>query len=310
MQEQEKNKKFHKAKKSLGQNFLKSVLALNEIIKAGEVKEGDIILEIGPGKGALTEKILEAGGIVFAVEKDKDLINLLQEKFQKYIENKRFFLVEGDILEIDMSVFQNKNFSKSLEKETKNNFLRGPRFSSLNARPDHPKKFFSFPYKLIANIPYNITGAILKKFLTEENKPERMVLMIQNEVAQRIVARDKKESLLSISIKAYGEPKIVMKVSKRYFSPSPKVDSAIISIKNISDKLFTINKIDQEKFWEILHLGFGHKRKVLLSNLKNSNLEIDFEKIFQKNNIKDKARAEELNINDWINILKDINTQN
>ncbi len=101
-----------------------------------------------------------------------------------------------------------------------------------------------------------------------------------------------------------------MKVSKRYFSPSPKVDSAIISIKNISDKLFTTNKIDQEKFWEILHLGFGHKRKVLLSNLKNSNLEIDFEKIFQKNNIKDKARAEELNINDWINILKDINTQN
>lgn len=300
-------KKPHKAKKSLGQNFLKSILALNKIVEAGEISENDVILEIGPGKGALTEKLLEKGCNVIAIEKDRDLIQVLQEKFQKEIENKRLFLIENDILELNL-------------KETESSFLSGPQFSSLTARPDHEKKLFLFPYKIIANIPYNITGAILKKFLTEENQPERMVLMVQNEVAQRIVARDGKESILSVSVKAYGEPKIIMKVAKRYFSPAPKVDSAIILIKNISRKLFIENNIDENLFWEVIHAGFAHKRKMLISNLKEfyvkqnsikglTENQIQWNEIFKKNNINEKARAEELNISDWINILKDINTQ-
>jgi len=300
-------KKPHKAKKSLGQNFLKSILALNKIVEAGEVNENDTILEIGPGKGALTEKLLEKGCKVVAIEKDGDLIQVLQEKFQKEIENKRFFLIENDILELNL-------------KETESSFLSGPRFSSLTSRPDHEKKLFLFPYKIIANIPYNITGAILKKFLTEENQPERMVLMVQNEVATRIVARDGKESILSVSVKAYGEPKIVMKVAKRYFSPAPKVDSAVILIKNISRKLFIDNNIEEKLFWEVIHAGFAHKRKMLISNLKEfyvkQNKDIgltenqtQWSEIFKKNNLNEKARAEELNISDWINILKDINTQ-
>lgn len=277
-------KKPHKAKKSLGQNFLKSILALNKIVEAGEITQNDIILEIGPGKGALTEKLLEKAGKVIAIEKDRDLIQVLQEKFQKEIKNKRFFLIENDILEFN------------------------------------PRDALGLGYKIIANIPYNITGAILKKFLTEENQPERMVLMVQNEVAQRIVARDGKESILSVSVKAYGEPKIVMKVAKRYFSPAPKVDSAVILIKNISRKLFIENNIDENLFWEVIHAGFAHKRKMLISNLKDfydkQNLvkgltenQTQWSEIFIKNNLNDKARAEELNISDWINILKDINTQ-
>ena len=277
-------KKPHKAKKSLGQNFLKSILALNKIVEAGEITQNDIILEIGPGKGALTEKLLEKAGKVIAIEKDRDLIQVLQEKFQKEIKNKRFFLIENDILEFN------------------------------------PRDALGLGYKIIANIPYNITGAILKKFLTEENQPERMVLMVQNEVAQRIVARDGKESILSVSVKAYGEPKIVMTVAKRYFSPAPKVDSAVILIKNISRKLFIENNIDENLFWEVIHAGFAHKRKMLISNLKDfydkQNLvkgltenQTQWSEIFIKNNLNDKARAEELNISDWINILKDINTQ-
>ncbi|MEK7113685.1 MAG: 16S rRNA (adenine(1518)-N(6)/adenine(1519)-N(6))-dimethyltransferase RsmA, partial [Patescibacteria group bacterium] len=192
---------IHRAKKSLGQNFLKSISALNKIVAAGELFPRDMVLEIGPGKGALTEKLLEKAGQVIAIEKDKVLFEFLSEKFKEEIKNKKLILREDDILEFDASQF---------------------------------KKF-----KIIANIPYNITGAILKKFLTAENQPEMMVLMVQNEVAKRIVARDGRESLLSISVKAYGEPKIIEKVPARYFSPAPKVDSAVIAIKNISRKVFT-----------------------------------------------------------------------
>ncbi len=300
---QKEKTKFHKAKKSLGQNFLKSVLAINKIIEAGEIKKDDIILEIGPGKGVLTEKLLEKTSKVIAVEKDKDLIEILSEKFKEEIKNGKLILLNKDILEI--LVNEELNLFK---KETESNFLRGTRISSLNARPDHHKKFFPLlSYKIIANIPYNITGAILEKFLTEEHKPERMVLMVQKEVAERIVAKDKKESLLSISVKLYGNPTIIMKVPKRYFSPSPKVDSAVILISDISNQKLEENKIDEKNFWEILHRGFAHKRKILLSNLKKNNSKIDFLSIFEKNKIKDKARAEELSLANWISIIKDIN---
>ncbi len=279
---------IHKAKKSLGQNFLKSVPALNKIVEAGEISKEDIILEIGPGKGALTEKLLEKAECVIAVEADRDLFEFLKIKFEKEIKDKKLILINGDILEE-----AEKIFSQVLGS-------RGPL-----PPPDHSKKH-SLPlpsiYKIIANIPYNITGAILKKFLTEENQPERMVLMVQNEVAKRIVARDDKESILSISVKAYGDPKIVLKVPARYFSPAPKVDSAIISIKNISRKVFTENKIDEELFWEIIHAGFAHKRKKLSSNLKKLQ---KYDNLTSINTLKNK-RAEELNLEDWISLSKEI----
>ena len=183
---------IHKAKKSLGQNFLKSQPALNKMCEEGEVNEKDIILEIGPGKGALTEKLLEKSLQVIAIEKDYDLIAILEEKFQEEIKNKKLILLNEDILDFDpISYFKNKN------------------------------------YKIIANIPYNITGAIFKKFLSSIKQPEKMVLLVQKEVAERIVARDGKESILSLSVKAYGVARYVMKVSKRFFSPSPKVSRFI-----------------------------------------------------------------------------------
>ncbi|MFA6520123.1 MAG: 16S rRNA (adenine(1518)-N(6)/adenine(1519)-N(6))-dimethyltransferase RsmA [Candidatus Paceibacterota bacterium] len=254
-----------RAKKSLGQNFLKSEMALHKIIEAGEVTPRDVILEIGPGKGALTSKLLEKAGKVIAVEKDRELFDLLKTKFEKEISSGKLNLINDDILKFNTS-------AQSL----------GPR-----------------AYKIIANIPYNITGAILKKFLTAENQPSLMVLMVQNEVAQRIVTRDGKESILSISVKAYGEPKMVMKVGKRYFSPAPKVDSAIISIKNISRQFFEKNNINEGNFWEIIRAGFAHKRKKLSSNLK----------ILQKNEkfglLEDlgNKRAEDLALSDWIPLV-------
>lgn len=251
---------LHRAKKSLGQNFLKSALALKKIVEAGELDKDDVTLEIGPGRGALTEKLLEVGARVIAVEKDSELFEILKTKFAPEVASGSLVLVHDDILE-----FQD---------------------SAYGLKPS--------AYKIIANIPYNITGAILKKFLTEQNQPERMILMVQHEVAKRIVAGDKKESILSISVKAYGEPKMVMKVPARYFSPAPKVDSAVIAIKNISRKNFK-NKESEEKFWEIVKKGFAHKRKKLSGNLKGVASDEVLINFGQK-------RAEDLSLVDWIHI--------
>ncbi len=263
---------FARAKKALGQNFLKSETALRQIIEAGEIKKDDTILEIGPGRGALTEKILTSGCQLIAVEKDRELYELLRIKFEKEITSGQLKLIQDDILK-----------------------------SNLESYKLAPKN-----YKLLANIPYNITGAILKKFLTEKNQPETMVLMVQHEVAQRITGNGpayakasagKKESILSISVKAYGEPKMIAKVDKRYFKPTPKVNSAIISIKNISRKNFKENNVNEEKFWEIVRAGFAHKRKKLSSNLKD---------VCQGSTLTlfENKRAEDLTLLDWISLAK------
>jgi len=260
---------FTRAKKSLGQNFLKSEMALKKIIETGEIKPDDIILEIGPGKGKLTEKLLEKAELVIAVEKDRELFEFLKIKFEKEITEKKLFLIREDILKFEITKLTRQDLAS---------------------------------YKIIANIPYNITGAILKKFLTEKNQPSLMILMLQHEVAQRIIATPRhgvvngKESILSISVKAYGEPKMIMKVPARYFSPVPKVDSAIISIKNISRKIFEKNDINEKKFWEIVKTGFAHKRKKLSSNLKYIGSSY-IESLGNK-------RAEKLSLSDWILLAK------
>ncbi|MFC1625301.1 ribosomal RNA small subunit methyltransferase A, partial [Patescibacteria group bacterium] len=146
-------------------------------------------------------------------------------------------------------------------------------------------------YKIVANIPYYITSHFLRQFLTTENQPSMMVLMIQKEVAKRIIAQDKKESILSISVKAYGQPKIIKTVPAKFFSPRPKVDSAIIKIDNISKKFF--ENIKEEEFFEMVKKGFAHKRKVLRNNLKIPS------EALKKCNLPEKARAEELGLENW-----------
>ncbi len=260
---------FHKPKKSLGQNFLKSGKALLKICEAGSLSRNDVVLEIGPGKGALTQKLLEQGVKVLAVEKDDSLVAILEEKFQKEIKTKQLILFRDDIL----------NFK--LPKNLKD-------------------------YKIIANIPYNITGAIFKKFLEQERQPKSMVLLVQKEVAERIVARDKKESILSVSIKAYGEPKYIMTVGKKFFSPPPKVDSAIILISNISKKNLP-SKNFEVLFFEILKAGFAHKRKFVFSNISKNFKEKDkLSEIFNNLKISPSARAENLDTRIWINLAKKI----
>ena len=265
------NSKNLRPKKSLGQNFLKSAQALRDIIRAGDVTSVDTILEIGPGRGALTEALLETGARVIAIEKDRELFGYLAEKFQNEIISKKLILVEEDILEFDLQT------DKLL-----------------------PKK-----YKLIANIPYNITGAIFRKFLGAEQQPERMILLVQKEVAERIVARDKKESILSIAVKVYGTPKIIVKVPARYFSPAPKVDSAIIAVTGISRN--NLKTISEELFFEIVRAGFTHKRKVLIRNLEELKIKKELlNDVWIKLGLSPKVRAEELGIGVWIALAKEL----
>ena len=260
------------AKKSLGQNFLKSKKALLTMIEVGKISSSDIVLEIGPGQGALTEKLLESGAKIIAVEKDNRLIDLLDEKFENEINSKQLEIIHGDILELDLS-----------------------------------KKLRANSYKLIANIPYYITGQIFRKFLSGTLQPEKIVILVQKEIADRIVAHDKKESLLSLSVKVYGKAKKIMKVGKENFSPRPKVDSAILLIDDISKNFF--EGIGEESFFEIIKAGFAHKRKVLISNLRDFAKKgngADLKTAFSSLKISEKARAEDLTLEDWKKLIKSL----
>ncbi len=270
-----------KAKKSMGQNFLKSQQVLNKMCEAGSVNSNDIVVEIGPGKGALTAKLLEKALKVIAVEKDRDLIDMLTEKFAKELKNNKLLILNEDILYFE------------------------PKKQGLKEKG----------YKIVANIPYNITGSIIKRFLSEVEKPNTMTLLVQYEVARRICVENPhtgcgnfgKESILSLSVKAYGEPKYIMKVHKRFFSPSPKVDSAIISINNISNKSFK-NKEEENSFFRLIKSGFIHKRKVLRKNLEEIEKDTTkIDKIFSELEIDSKIRAEDVPFIKWLEMLKKIN---
>jgi 16S rRNA (adenine1518-N6/adenine1519-N6)-dimethyltransferase len=252
------------AKKSLGQNFLRSESAIKEIVSSAKIKEGDLVLEIGPGKGALTEKLLLAGARVLAIEKDSRLIEELKEKFSAFAD--KFYLIEGDILDFE------------------------------------PRVTIKEPYKLVANIPYYLTGLIIRKFLENEHSPEIAVLLVQKEVASRI-CNSKKENLLSISVKVYGEPSLVKTVKAGSFIPSPKVDSAIIKIENISKIKFQEKEIDEKIFFKFVKSGFAHNRKKLSSNLKDLVEKTELEKFLVKQKLSPSARAEDLSISEWIELV-------
>lgn len=255
-----------RAKKSLGQNFLNSKTVARGIVRAADLVPGETVLEIGPGKGFLTEELLATGAKVVAVEKDDRMIPLLEEKFATARQSGQFTLIHDDILTADLSRY------------------------GLSAGN----------YKLVANIPYYLTGYIVRTFLETNQKPERMILMLQKEVADRIVARDGKESILSIAVKAYGTPRIVKKVPARYFTPAPNVDSAVLAIENISGAHFK-DRAAEKLFFEIMKAGFAHKRKQIAGNLKElfgSNIE----ETLAQAGIAPNTRAEDVTLEGWLKL--------
>ncbi|MGM0628919.1 MAG: 16S rRNA (adenine(1518)-N(6)/adenine(1519)-N(6))-dimethyltransferase RsmA [Patescibacteria group bacterium] len=253
-----------KAKKSLGQHFLRSNPALERIADAVDITPKETVIEIGPGHGELTEKLLARRAYVIAVEKDREMVRELSQKFKKEIKNNQMEIVRADI--------------------------REPSPSDLLGEKGGQK------YKVVGNIPYYITGYILRKFLTDPLKPQRVVFLVQKEVAER-AARSKKESLLSLGIKAYGEPKYKGVVKAGSFSPPPKVDSAILAIENI-DKGFSDEK-EEAFFFDILKTGFSQKRKTLLGNLSKDFEKEKLEIAFKQCELDPKTRAENVTIKEW-----------
>ena len=252
-----------KKKKSLGQNFLKSKGVVSYIISASKIKKGELILEIGPGQGFLTEDLINVSRNVLSIEKDSRLIEILQKKFVAQMENDEWEIIKDDILNFDLSSIKDN-------------------------------------YKVIANIPYYITGQIIKKFLTAKNKPILMTLMVQKEVAQRICTKDNKESILSLSVKLFGEPKYIKTIKKDKFAPSPKVDSAILLIDNIKNSPFK-EKHKELLFFEIIKKAFNQKRKKIGTSLKNYEFEL------RRSKIDLNKRPENIQLEEWINFIKNIN---
>ncbi len=267
-----------KAKKHLGQHFLHSDKVLTQIIDAAEPVADDIILEIGPGKGVLTRKLVFFAGKVIAVEKDTELIPILRETFKSEIAAGKLDLIEQDILDFD---------------------------------PEILRFYKDFTYKLVANIPYYITGLILRKFLEAAYQPESMTLLVQREVAERAVARDPstglrtgaKESLLSLSIKAYGNPRIAARVPRGAFVPPPTVESAILVIEDISKKNFQ-SKDEEELFFQIIKAAFAHKRKVALKNLAGYFNIDDINAFWESEKLEPKARAEDIHLDVWLKLTR------
>ena len=253
-----------KTKKSLGQQFLHSPAIIAGIVSAGKVVSDDTVVEIGPGEGTLTEALLQTGANIVSIEKDDRLIPVLEEKFRKEISSEKLRLIHGDILDFKIS---QKNLG------VKNS------------------------YKVVANIPYYITGQIIRMFLESDYKPESMTLLVQKEVAERIVAKDGKESLLSLSVKVFGEPRYVRKVGRGAFSPQPNVDSAIITITPLKDK----PQESTELFFSIVKAGFSAPRKQLVNNFSRA-LKKDKREVaawLVKNNIQPTQRAETLTVTEW-----------
>ena len=258
---------FHRAKKSLGQNFLKDKRYIRQVIDVANLKPDQTVIEIGPGKGALTGFLLESKAKVIAIEYDQSLVELLQRKFSNYIENGQLTLLHMDILK----------------------YLPDEKVGE---------------YRIVANIPYHITGAILRHFLSADHQPQDMTLIMQKEVAERIVCRDGKQSILSLSVAAYGEPSYKGKIPAAAFSPKPKVDSAILHIADINRKKF-INKTEETMFFKVVKQGFSQKRKKLLKNLRREFPKVDWESS-PNITIPENIRAEDLKLNGWIVLARQV----
>lgn len=248
-------------KKSLGQNFLTNENIVQKIAKSANIKDANI-LEIGAGEGFLTKHLAGLDANILSVEIDEDLKDILDDKFRN---NKNVNIIFNDILKI--------NLPELIEK---NNFQN---------------------YKVIANLPYYITSKIIRLLLETKYPPTEMILMVQKEVGERIVALDGKESILSISVKFYADPEILFYVSKENFEPAPEVDSVVIRITRKKNP----PKADASEFFSLVRAGFSAKRKMLANNLSSlfetPKAEI-LEKI-KKADLDPTIRAEKLSLEDW-----------
>lgn len=251
----------------LGQNFLKNENVVKKIVEAANLTAHDLVLEIGPGKGVLTEKLARKARKVLAVEIDRNLVEILKNKFENF---EKAEIINEDILKVNLIDIINSN---------------------------NPKQQ-STGYKVVANLPYYITSPIIRFFLEAEIKPSEMILMVQKEVAERIVAKPGEMSILAVSVQYYAKPELLFTVPKEDFDPIPEVDSAVLKISNIENQK---SKIEVNKFFRVVRAGFCARRKTLANNISNS-FHLDKNEVEEKiktAGLTPTVRAQELSIENW-----------
>lgn len=257
----------HRPKKSLGQHFLKDRTVSPRIAEAADIQPSDCIIEIGPGEGVLTEELahrLDPGtGKLVAIELDNNLIPALRARFAAY---PHVSVIHADVLDVAPGD------------------LSGGR-----------------PYKLVANLPYYITSAILRHFLEAAHKPESLTVMVQREVAERMVAHPPDMSLLALSVQFYGRPSVAFRVPPGAFKPPPKVDSAVVHIHIYKPGENPLEVSSEKEFFKVAHAGFGQKRKQL-GNTLATGLSLPKEEVISRlleAGIEPSRRAETLSLEEW-----------
>lgn len=245
----------------LGQHFLMHPRIAERIAAAADIAKGETVLEVGPGRGVLTRALIDAGAAVVAIETDASLVRVLEERFAPEIRMGRLALIEADI----------------------RSYLAGP------------ARELPLGYAVVANIPYYLTGELIRLLLARARQPGAMTLLLQKEVAERITAKEGKESLLSLSVKAYGRPRLLARVARGSFRPAPAVDSAILLVEDISRARFK-DAAHEARFFTLIRAGFAHKRKYLAGNLAG----LVSADVLRAAGVSKGARAEDLVLGDWL----------
>ena len=271
-------KKYHiKANKNLGQNFLIDEQVIEKIVNASEITKEDCVIEIGPGLGTLTKELLEKAGKVISIELDKKMITILKDRFALY---DNFELINNDILQVDL-----KNIiSTEKEKGLKN-------------------------IKVVANLPYYITTPIIMKLLEEKLDLESITVMVQKEVADRLIAipSDKETGAITYSVYYYAKGEEILEVPKTSFIPEPEVTSKVIKL-NIR-KEPSVKVKSPEVMFRIIKCAFMQRRKTLLNALVNTKVFLNKDegiKILKKIGLREDVRAEKLKIEDFAKIADSI----
>ncbi len=271
-------KKYNiKANKRLGQNFLINDNAIQEIVNAAGISAEDLIIEIGPGLGTLTSKLLEKAGKVIAVELDENMIKILKDRFKLY---ENFILINEDILKIDL---------KKLIEENLNDLKN---------------------VKIVANLPYYITTPIIMKLLEDRLNINSITVMVQKEVADRIAEKtgEKLSGAITYSVNYYAIPEKVTLVGKESFIPSPEVDSEVIKLNIRKEPPVKVD--NEEMFFKLIKVSFMQRRKTLLNALTNSGLITNKEKlkqVLEKMNLDLNIRGEKLTLEQYAKLANLIN---
>lgn len=273
------NKYNIKANKRFGQNFLIDDNILENIIFSSNISKEDLVIEIGPGLGNLSEYILNNSKFAVLIEIDKNMQEILKDRLKNY---DNYLLINDDILKINIDELID-------DIELKNN----TKYKNV---------------KVVANLPYYITTPIIFKLLQDSKKIDDITVMVQKEVAERMVAKPKTKAygILTIMVEYLSDASIEIIVPNTSFIPAPDVTSAVIKL--VKNKKYIVN--NEELFFKLIHSAFAQRRKKLSNSLESTHFmdmnKSEIEKLLVKNNISPNTRAEELNINDYINIINNL----